>query len=153
MTYDFDMLSVIPKETQQKFSGLFSMFGMTEQARQQVAVLRDAEAVAAISGACEAVRTCLAESGVALNGYHCRMEDGGEAVRAEFLERLEANLKALPADADWNGFDIDLFFAEAGVATPLNEVASFSTQRMIDKAKPLAARVTSRTLSAPAPSF
>lgn len=158
VTYDFDMFSVIPKETQRKFSGLFSMFGMTEQARQQVAMFRDPETAAALNGASHEVQACFFASGFALNGYHCRTEEGRYAAadedgRADVLARLEKNLAMLSADADWNGFDIDAFFAISGAAVPLNEVASFSAQKLLDTAQPLAERVTSRRLSAPAPSF
>ena len=41
--YDFDMISVTPKDIQTKYAHLLMRFGMTDQAKQQIAMFRDPE--------------------------------------------------------------------------------------------------------------
>lgn len=162
MTYDFDMISVTPKDFQRKFARLLARLGLTDQAGEQIAMFRDPHATWALSGASEAVRDCFVSSGFALNCRQSTARAGEFAAtdqdaRRQVLVRLRENVDALPEDADWNGFDIDAFFAEAYAASPAEETCrSFADERRAFlPPMPLlpAERIRSRALSTPAPGF
>lgn len=153
MTYDFDMLAVTPKEFQRKYAGLLARFGLTDQARQQIAMFRDPRAAHALQGASEVVRDVFVTNGFAVNAYVTGIDEGkyraaDAAQRSAVLGRLEAALDALPEDVEWNGFDKDAFLASARAAAPLVRIPEFASTRQT-----VSTRVASRPLSTPAPSF
>ncbi len=166
MNYDFDMLSVTPKDIQTKYAQTLTRFGMTDMARQKLAMFRDPNTVRALAGASEAVRDCFVASGFALNGFDSGIGNGrfhaaDEDERTEVLERLQANLASVPADAQWNGFDIEAFFDAAGIATVadprrrrFDEVrhAVLPPMRLAPSDR-VRTRATSRPVSTPAPSY
>ena len=45
MKYDFHLFDAVPLDVQRKFTGIFETFGMTDLARQKVAVFSDPDAV------------------------------------------------------------------------------------------------------------
>ena len=128
IAYDFDMCSTLPKGLQPGSGDMFQDIGMFEDTRAQMALFRDPAAVAALRGASDAVRRCLTDSGFGL-----RVHDSGagpgqfpqpdEKARMAALGKLRLNLRRLPSDADWNGFDIRAFLAAAAAATPIDAAA------------------------------
>lgn len=162
MKYDFDMLSVVPKDIQSKYAQLFVRFGMTEQAHEQIALFRDPETARAISGASRQVRDCFVASGFALNSYNSNVEDNEFAeqdrdARARVLASLQENVEDLPGDVDWNGFDIGEFFVAAYGAMPAPRKRQFFKQAAQGVLPAMTLmpsdRVVSRALSTPAPTF
>ncbi len=157
MTYDFDILSVVPSEIQSKYAGLFSQFGMTEQAGQQLAMFRDQAVADALAGASEEVKACFVESGFALNRRDSGTGQGKYSAsdtpaRVRVLERLRRNVEKLPEEVNWNGFDIDTFFAEAGAAEPVDRVrCSFADVRRTFKPRMSIPAAPVRPLSTPTP--
>ena len=157
MTYDFDMLAVTPKDFQRKYANLLARFGLTDQAKKQLAMFRDPRTAHALQGASEAVRDAFVTSGFAVNAYVTEIGEGryraaGEAERMSVLERLKSAIDALPEDVDWNGFDKDVFFAEAHAAEPVTDGREFAAEAR-PSAMVVPARVVSRPLETPAPSF
>ena len=133
LNYDFDMFSIIPKELQAQYGELFADIGMKEQASQQRALFRDPAAVAALQGASEEVKKCLIDSGFGISVYDSgagpgRYPAADAPARAQVIEQLMENLEKLPADADWNGFDIEAFAMAALTAKPLQLQASHSQE-------------------------
>lgn len=162
MKYDFDMISVTPDEFQSKYATLLSVFRMTEQAAEKLAMFRDPMTTWALSGASDEVRECFVASGFALNCRQSTDRAGHYAAktensRSEVLERLRQNVDALPDDVNWNGFDIDVFFAVAHAAAPEadQKKAVFADARpaLPPIALMPADRISSRALSTPAPGF
>ncbi|MEM7718656.1 MAG: hypothetical protein AAF222_05590 [Pseudomonadota bacterium] len=164
MKYDFDMLSVTPKDIQSKYAQLFVRFGMTNQACEQIAIFRDPDTARALSGASFAVRDCFVASGFALNSYATGMDEGAFAAddkdgRAYVLGQLQENVEALPSDVRWNGFDIGDFFVAAYGAMPAPRQRRFFSEARRAVLPPMtlmpsdriASRITSRALSTPAP--
>lgn len=164
MNYDFDMLSVTPKDIQSKYAQLFLRFGMMDQVREQIAIFRDPKTAAALSGASHAVRECFVASGFALNSYHSGIENGGfapedKAARAHVLAQLQENVEAMPSDVRWNGFDIGDFFIAAYGSIPVpRKRRTFAEARhavlppmTLTPEDRIASRITSRALSEPAP--
>ena len=157
MTYDFDMLAVTPKDFQRKYANLLARFGLTDQAKKQLAMFRDPRTAHALQGASEAVRDAFVASGFAVNAYVTEIGEGryraaDEAERMCVLERLKSAIDALPEDADWNGFDKDVFFAEAYAAEPVAEVQTGVTNTHASPTE-VPAQLAKRPLSTPAPSF
>ena len=162
MKYDFDMLSVTPKDIQSKYAQLFVRFGMTEQAHQQIALFRDPHASRALAGASQEVRDCFISAGFATNSYDCgavdnQFPEADKDSRAKVLARLQESVEDLPGDVDWNGFDIGEFFVAAYGAMPVprKRRALEEAGRRVLPAMTLmpSDRVVSRALSTPAPSF
>ncbi len=162
MKYDFDMISVTPKDFQTKYAIILGFFGMTEQASEKIAVFRDPHASWALAGASEPIRDCFVASGFALNCRQTNARAGHYAAsdadsREQVIARLIENLENLPEDLDWNGFDIDAFFAEARAASPETQTASAyaGAGKLIMPPVSLmpSDRVRSRALSTPAPGF
>lgn len=157
MTYDFDMLAVTPKDFQRKYAGLLSRFGLTDQAKEQLAMFRDPRTAHALQGASEAVRDAFVASGFAVNAYVTEIDEGryraaDEAERRCVLERLRLAIDALPDDVDWNGFDKDVFFAEAHAAEPMAAGRTRAAHAR-GSATDVPVRAATRPLSTPAPSF
>lgn len=128
ITYDFDMFSIMPKELQAQFGEMFSEIGMTEAVKEQRALFRDPAAVRALQGASEEVRQCLLDSGFGINVYDSgagpgRFPPSDENARMSILGRLRQNLRRVPPDADWNGFDIRAFMRAAAEARPIDTQA------------------------------
>lgn len=166
MTYDFYMFAATPVELRQKYSKLLEAFDIEEQAAQQLALFRDPKAVEAIATASEEVRDCFLEAGFGLTSYDRGIRGGGFPVedteaRANVLAMLREKLQKLPEDADWNGFDINAFFAAADAAEPVKrERKTFAKVRRAIMPRITLAdvpsapeRVLSRPLSTPAPGF
>lgn len=125
ITYDFDMFSIMPREIQAQFGDMFAEMGMTEAMKEQRALFRDPAAVAALQGASEDVKQCLIDSGFGINVYDSgagpgRYPASDGPARAQVIERLMENLEKLPADTNWNGFDIEAFALAALNAKPLD---------------------------------
>lgn len=128
IAYDFDMCSTQPKGLQPGSGDMFQDIGMVEDTRAQMALFRDPAAVAALRGASDAVRRCLTESGFGLKVHDSGAGPGhfprpDEKARMAALGKLRLNLRRLPPDADWNGFDIRAFLAAAAAATPVDAAA------------------------------
>ena len=166
MTYEFYMFAPTPVDLRRKYSKLLAAFDLEEQADQQLALFRDPKAVEAIATASDEVRDCFLDAGFGLTSYDRGIRGGGFPVedteaRAEVLQRLRQNIAALPADADWNGFDIDAFLAAAEAAQPVQrerktfaKVRRAFTPRITLSDVPVApARTMSRPMSTPAPGF
>ena len=162
MKYDFDMLSVTPKDLQNKHSGILARFGMTEQAGQQLAMFRDPETTQALAGACELVKECFIASGFALNSFDSGLDDNffvedDKEWRTKVLARLQENVEALPGDVAWNGFDIgDFFVASYGAMPAPKQRKTFESVRdrvraplVLIEARRITPRVFSRPLSRP----
>lgn len=162
--YDFDMLSVTPKDIQCKYAQLFLRFGMNDQLREQIAIFRDPETAQALSSASLAVRECFIASGFALNSYHTGIDEGAFASedkdgRARVLSQLQENVEALPTDVRWNGFDVGDFFVAAYGAMPAERKRrTFADARQaalpaitLMPSDRIASRVNSRVLSTRAP--
>ncbi|MEM7753325.1 MAG: hypothetical protein AAF230_07920 [Pseudomonadota bacterium] len=162
MKYDFDMISVTPDEFQTKYATLLSVFRLTDQAAEKLAMFRDPLASWALAGASQEIRDSFVASGFALNCRQTNDRAGEYAAkskdsRAEVLERLRQNVDALPRDLNWNGFDIDVFFAEAHAATPATETQKSLGAIRSTVIPPIELlptdRVRSRALSTPAAGF
>lgn len=166
MTYDFYMFAATPVEIRQKYSKLLEAFDIEEQAAQQLALFRDPKAVEAIATASDDVRNCFLDAGFGLTSYDRGIRGGGfpaedTEARAVVMAQLRENLAALPADADWNGFDIDAFLAAADAAEPVKRERktfakvrrAFSPRITLTEELNNPGRVLSRPLSTPAPGF
>jgi hypothetical protein len=128
IAYDFDICSTLPKGLQPGSGDMFQDIGMVEDTRAQMALFRDPSAVAALHGASDAVRRCLTDSGFGLTVHDSGAGPGqfprpDEKARMAALGKLRLNLRRLPPDADWNGFDIRAFLATAAAATPVDASA------------------------------
>ena len=119
LSYDFDMVPLVPRETQAKFAKTFDRLGLMEQISAPRAQFRDASAIAALRGASPEIQRCFLESGFGLDTYDsgagpgAYYDDDGPS-RASVMERLLNQIEVLPENLNWNGFDI-AEFAEAAV--------------------------------------
>ena len=134
LTYDFDMFSIMPKEIQERFGDTFKELGMSEQMKEQRALFRDPAAVMALQGASDAVKKCVIDSGFGINVYDSGAGPGcfppsDAQARMNVLGKLRQNLRQLPPEADWNGFDIDAFMESAATARP-NDVPAHSLKEI-----------------------
>lgn len=123
--YEFDMFSIMPKDAQAQFGDVLDEISIAEKVRKQRALFRDPAAVKALRGASDDVRQCLRTSGFVLRVYDSgagpgRYPASDESARGKVLGRLRHNLRQLPADADWNGFDIAAFLDAASEARPVD---------------------------------
>ncbi len=123
MRYDFDIFSVISADVRTRYASLAAMFGIQDLLARELAIFRDPAATDALLGASEGVRDCFVAAGFALNSFETGVEAGlyfPDSVphRNMVLSRLKGIVAALPDDAEWNGFDIEAFFAAAGTARP-----------------------------------
>ena len=123
MKYDFDIFFVVSADMRKRYASLAAMFGVQDLLDRELAIFRDPAATDALLGASECVRDCFVAAGFALNAFNTGVEAGlhfpdSAPGRNLFLSRLKGIVAALPDDADWNGFDIDAFFAAAETARP-----------------------------------
>ena len=156
MKYDFHLFDAAPLDVQRKFAGIFETFGMTDLARQKVAVFSDPDAVKALGKASSIIRDCFVDHGFNLICHASEVRGSSDTGdRADLLARLKAEIDALPADVDWNGFDVTAFLAAA--ETPLSAPEPGPAPRPAMRPKPTVSAATnrplSRPMSAPAPSF
>lgn len=124
LAYDFDMVSIMPKELQAQFGDMFSELGVADAVKQQRALFRDPATVEALLGASDEVRKCFIASGFSIKthdsgaGAGCYVQHE-EKARMAVLGRLRRNLRELPPDTAWNGFDIRAFIKAAAEARPI----------------------------------
>lgn len=135
MLYDFDIFSVISKEDRTRYASLAARFGVQNLLDREHAMFRDPAAATALQGASESVRDCFVAAGFALNAFQTGVEPGAYIPssgprRDSVLSLLKGMVAALPDNANWNGFDIDAFFASAETARPTSGAAQiFATMR------------------------
>lgn len=159
MTYDFDLLPIVPNDIQARYCQLFDQIGMADMAAQKVGVFRDPSVAKALSGASEDIRDCFEECGFNLQAYSrpaplSRDSVRGEQERSKMVERLAQKLTALPDTADWNGFDVQLFLGKTeSEGLEQSAQSAFKSVRIAEAAEFISSRVNSRPLSRPSHGF
>ncbi len=153
MKYDYYSHCAAPEDFRRKYSGLIQRFGIEDQANQHLAFFRDQAVVEALNAASAEVKDCFVSNGFSLTCHDASQQEHSCATdvakaREMTMAKLKADIAALPNDADWNGFDVDAFFA-AAEESPAEKATQVLGAKYADDLKRFVPEGAGRALSHP----